>query len=112
MGLKILGRGNAYGTVNSESFIKKAVPISWVQSLDSWIRRRVRQLLWKEPENRYRELKLRWNKAPNVEQFAYSSNRYWNIVKSRQLHTGLSNNVLESEGWYSLERALRTVSGT
>ncbi len=52
------------------NYFKKAVPISWVQDLDSWIRRRVRQLLWKQwkkPANRYRELKLRWNKAPNVE---------------------------------------------
>ena len=97
------------------NYFKKAVPISWVQDLDSWIRRRVRQLLWKQwkkPANRYRELKLRWNKAPNVEKFAYSSNRYWHIVTCRPLQTGLSNNVLESEGWYSLEKALRTASGT
>lgn len=97
------------------NYFKKAVPLGWIRLMDAWIRRRIRQLLWKQwktPENRFRELRARRDKTPALKQFAYSCNRYWHHVVSKPIHMALNNRVLEAEGWYSLEKALRTASRT
>ena len=47
--LKLRGWCNYFG---------EAIPVTWRNSVDQWIRRRIRQLLWKQwkkPENRRRE---------------------------------------------------------
>ena len=92
------------------NYFKKAVPVWWRIKTDSWLHRRIRQLLWKQwkkPGKRQEELKKRWKDAPEIGEFAYSSNRYWAIAKAYPIHQALSNQNLWNEGWYDLEKALR-----
>ena len=82
--------------------LKQAIPISWRDGVDQWIRRRIRQLLWKQwkkPENRRREFCRRLWKAPPDGAVAFSSNRYWRMSENWYIHTALSNKQLEREGW-------------
>lgn len=92
------------------NYFKKAVPVWWRIKTDSWLHRRIRQLLWKQwkkPGKRQEELKKRWKDAPEIGEFAYSSNRYWAIAKAYPIHQALSNQNLWNEGCYDLEKALR-----
>ena len=89
------------------NYFKGAIPSSWMQKTDSLIRRRVRQLLWKQwkkPQKRYTEIRKRigW-KTPPIGEYAYSSNRYWRMSHTPLIHKALSNLRLEDEGWFCLE---------
>ena len=58
------------------NYFKKAVPVWWRIKTDSWLHRRIRQLLWKQwkkPGKRQEELKKRWKDAPEIGEFAYLS---------------------------------------
>ncbi len=91
--LKLSGWCNYFG---------EAIPVSWRRDVDQWIRRRIRQLLWKQwkkPENRRREFCRRLRKAPPDGAVAFSSNRYWRMSKNRYINMALSNEQLEREGW-------------
>ncbi|MDY6336795.1 MAG: group II intron maturase-specific domain-containing protein, partial [Succinivibrionaceae bacterium] len=91
--LKLRGWCNYFG---------EAIPVTWRNSVDQWIRRRIRQLLWKQwkkPENRRREFCRRLWKAPPDGAVAFSSNRYWRMSENWYIHTALSNEQLEREGW-------------
>lgn len=58
------------------NYFKKAVSVWWRIKTDSWLHRRIRQLLWKQwkkPGKRQEELKKRWKDAPEIGEFAYSS---------------------------------------
>lgn len=49
------------------NYFKKAVSVWWRIKTDSWLHRRIRQLLWKQwkkPGKRQEELKKRWKDAP------------------------------------------------
>ena len=84
-----------------------AVPVSWMKDTDAWIRRRVRQLLWKQwkkPGKRLEEFRRRVKRAPLISEYAYSSNRYWAMSKTPEIHRVLSNKRLLSEGWATLEQ--------
>ena len=84
-----------------------AVPVSWMKDTDAWIRRRVRQLLWKQwkkPGKRLEEFRRRVKRAPLISEYAYSSNRYWAMSKTPEMHRVLSNKRLLSEGWATLEQ--------
>ena len=89
------------------NYLKGAIPSSWMQKTDSLIRRRVRQLLWKQwkkPQKRYTEIRKRigW-KTPPIGEYAYSSNRYWRMSHTPLIHKALGNLRLEDEGWFCLE---------
>ena len=85
------------------NYFRGTIPSSWMQEADSLIRRRIRQLLWKQwkkPENRYREiLKRVGRKTPPIKEYAYSSNRYWRMSRTQLINKALSNSTLEAEGW-------------
>ena len=89
------------------NYFRGAIPSSWMQEADSLIRRRIRQLLWKQwkkPENRYKEFAIRlgW-RTPSIKEYAYGSNRYWRMANTPQIKKALSNYTLEEEGWYCIE---------
>ena len=74
--------------------------------MDGLIRRRIRQLLWKQRKKRckrYEEIKRRMRNAPSIEEYAYSSNRYWRLSKTPLMHKALSKENLLKEGWFSIE---------
>ena len=55
------------------NYFKGAIPSSWMQKVDSLIRRRVRQLLWKQwkkPQKRYTEIRKR---------IGWKTPAYWRI---------------------------------
>lgn len=84
-----------------------AVPDSWMKETDAWIRRRVRQLLWKQwkkPGKRLEEFRKRAKRVPLKSEYAYSSNRYWTMSRTPVIHRILSNKRLLSEGWATLEQ--------
>ncbi|MDY6415569.1 MAG: group II intron reverse transcriptase/maturase [Succinivibrio dextrinosolvens] len=89
------------------NYFMGAIPSSWMQEADRLIRRRIRQLLWKQwkkPENRYKEFAIRlgW-RTPSIKEYAYGSNRYWRMANTSQIKKALSNYTLEEEGWYCIE---------
>lgn len=93
------------------NYYKGALPIGWTKDMCSRIRRRIRQLYWKQwktAPNRHENAKKRWRNAPELGMrgegaLSYSSNRYWRIAKSLHLHKILGNMQIESEGWLSLD---------
>lgn len=88
------------------SYYGNAVPVGWARNTDRWIRRRIRQLLWKQwktPQNRHREVLARWPKAPKIGEYAYSSNSYWKLSRTHEINTALMNQTLYMEGWATLE---------
>ena len=96
------------------NYFGEAIPTSWARRIDAWIRRRVRQLLWKQwktPQNRYRQFKLRWSKAPAIGDgtMAYSSNSYWKLSKNQGIHRALNNQILINEGWTTITAELETL---
>jgi RNA-directed DNA polymerase len=90
------------------NYFRGAIPSSWMQEADSLIRRRIRQLLWKQwkkPENRYKEILKRvgW-KTPSLEEYAYGSNRYWRMSRTPLINKALSKFTPEEEGWFCIEK--------
>ena len=89
------------------NYFSSAIPIKWMKSIDKWIRRKIRALLWKQWKTgakRQTECAKRWSKAPKLGDFAYSSNRIWHNVKSQVIHIALSNKILIEDGWCWLEK--------
>lgn len=92
------------------NYFNKAIPSKWANETDTWIHRRIRQIYWKQwkkPERRYLEFKRRWKEAPELAEYAYSSNRYWTMAMTPQAHLAVGNECLCQEGWYDLNRAMR-----
>ncbi len=89
------------------NYFKGAIPSAWMKETDALIRRRIRQMLWKQwkkPENRYKEFLKRYGrKNPSREEYAYGSQRYWLMSKTAVSHKVLSKYVLEEEGWVCIE---------
>ena len=89
------------------NYFKGAIPTSWMRKSDELIRRRIRQLLWKQwkkPENRYKEILKRVGaKTPSIGEYAYSSNRYWRMSRTPLVNKALSKSTLEVEGWFCME---------
>lgn len=89
-------------------FSELFAPVSiGVRTIAKTVRILERNQQWKKPGKRQEELKKRWKDAPEIGEFAYSSNRYWAIAKAYPIHQALSNQNLWNEGWYDLEKALR-----
>ena len=84
------------------NYFKGAIPEMWKRDTDTWIRRRIRQLLWKQwkkPGKRLEEFNKRLNKPTSVSAYAFSSNRYWHMSKTKEIHRALGNSILKNEGW-------------
>ena len=88
------------------NYFAEGIPTNWKETANRLIRRRVRQLLWKQwkkPENRHKQLMRIGSNIPPLGEFAYSSNRYWRISKTYLLYRVLCKNVLAKTGWFYLE---------
>ncbi len=87
------------------NYFKGAIPINWATRTDEWIRRRIRQLLWKQwkkGSKRYEEIKKRCKSAPLIGEYAYTSNRYWRMSRTPLINKALSKKTLLAEGWFSI----------
>jgi RNA-directed DNA polymerase len=79
---------------------------SVLERLDSWIRRRLRALLWKQwktRKNRFKSLKrLGVSKAASRQ--AAGSRKYWRISRSKAIHIALSREFFKAWGLTNLAR--------
>jgi RNA-directed DNA polymerase len=72
------------------------------ESLDGWIRRKIRGIQWrqwKKPKKRFKKLIALGIKEHTARKHAYSSKGPWRMAKSYCMHKGLSNSVIESMGY-------------
>lgn len=95
------------------NYFEGAIPRSWMEDTDAWIRRRVRQLLWKQwkkPSKRKEEYTKRVKYVSITDADSFSTNRYWNMARSQLLHRMLPNMVLAREGWVCIGTFARCVS--
>ena len=95
------------------NYFEGAIPRSWMEDTDAWIRRRVRQLLWKQwkkPSKRKEEYTKRVKYVSITDADSFSTNRYWNMARSQLLHRMLPNMVLEREGWVCIGTFARCAS--
>ena len=84
------------------NYFKECIPVQWMKQTDGWIRRRIRQLYWKQwktPRNREAKFRVLSVGAPSREAYAYSSNAYWKMSRTIQINKALSNKTLEEAGW-------------
>ena len=71
-------------------------------SLDGWIRRKIRGILWrqwKKPRTRCKKLIELGLKEQSARRWAYSSKGPWRMAKTYGMHKALSNSVIESMGY-------------
>lgn len=76
-----------------------------LESLESWIRRRLRMCIWKQWKRvKTRITKLRGLGLPNEEAIKIANTRkgYWRIAKSQQIHIALSNQYWAEQGLINL----------
>ena len=95
------------------NYFEGAIPRSWMEDTDAWIRRRVRQLLWKQwkkPSKRKEEYTKRVKYVSIMDADSFSTNRYWNMARSQLLHRMLPNMVLMREGWVCIGTFARCAS--
>lgn len=95
------------------NYFESAIPRSWMEGTDAWIRRRIRQLLWKQwkkPSKRKEEYTKRVKYVSIMDADSFSSNRYWNMARSQLLHRMLPNMVLAREGWVCIGTFARCAS--
>ena len=100
----------------SESIRKLIMPITrgWVnyfgiaeeqgifESLDGWIRRKIRGIQWrqwKKPKTRTKKLIALGIKKETARKHAYSRRGPWRMARTYCMHKGLSNSVIESMGY-------------
>lgn len=73
-----------------------------MKSLNEWIRRRIRQIFWKQwkkPSARFENLRRLGIPARKAREWAYSRLGYWRIADSWILHRSLTNEYLASIGY-------------
>ena len=74
----------------------------WSKTTDEWIRRRIRQLLWKtwkRVRTKYAALRKLGCTHERAVQWANTRKSYWHIANSQILAMTLSNEFLKSRGW-------------
>ncbi len=72
------------------------------ESLDGWIRRKIRGIhwrQWKRPKTRLKKLIALGIKEHTARNHAYSSKGPWRMARTYCMHKGLSNSVIESMGY-------------
>lgn len=81
-------------TVGWTVYFAFADTLSLFEGLDKWLRRRLRQVRWKEwkrPQTRYRNLRALGIPDRDARSWAASQKGYWRIAGSWPLQTGLPN---------------------
>jgi RNA-directed DNA polymerase len=79
------------------------------RNLDGWIRRRIRDIFWrqwKKPHTRYKRLITMGLKPRAAKEVAYSSKGPWKMAKTHAMHIALSNGVIEAMGYISMTKII------
>ena len=96
--------------VGWNAYFKWASYETWLKPTDQWIRRRIRQLLWKcwkKVQTRHKALRKLGCPHETALMWANSRKAYWHIANSRILATTLTNDFLKSKGWTWLALSYR-----
>ena len=96
--------------VGWNAYFKWASYETWLKLTDQWIRRRIRQLLWKcwkKVQTRHKALRKLGCPHETALMWANSRKAYWHIANSRILATTLTNDFLKSKGWTWLALSYR-----
>lgn len=83
-------------------YFKFAKYEEWSKATDEWIRRRIRQLLWKTwklVRTKYAALRKLGCTHERAVQWANTRKSYWHIANSYILATTLNNDFLKTQGW-------------
>ena len=84
------------------AYFKYAKDEKWAKDTDEWIRRRIRQLLWKtwkRIRTRFAALKKLECTEEKTYMWACTRKSYWRTANSQVLNTTLTNDFLKSRGW-------------
>ncbi len=84
-----------------------SIPDNLCKSIDGWIRRRIRQLYWKNwktPQQRATKFKELCPYAPDIGHYPYANNNYWHMARTKVIHTVLRNSTLQKLGWVWIAR--------
>ncbi|WP_276565225.1 group II intron maturase-specific domain-containing protein, partial [Halalkalibacter krulwichiae] len=86
---------------------------TYVQEIDRWIRRRIRQIIWK----RWKKVKTRFKsliklKIPKQKAWEWANTRkgYWHISNSFILNTAIANHLLERIGLLNLTQLYSSIN--
>ena len=74
--------------------------------LDGWIRRKIRSILWRQWKcggTRYKRLIALGLKGHTAKKTAYNSKGPWRMARTTGMHKALTNRVIESMGYTSME---------
>ncbi len=80
-------------------------------SLDGWIRRRLRDIIWrqwKRPRTRYKRLIAMGIKKHTAKTAAYSSKGPWRMALTYVMHNAFSNGVIESMGYVPMVKIVNS----
>jgi len=115
------------GSKVTESIRKRVMPITrgWANyfglagerrifgELDGWIRRKIRDILWrqwKESRTRRKRLIALGLKEHTAAKLAYSSKGPWRLSRSQSMHRALSNEVIEVLGYIPMAHIVQARS--
>ncbi len=90
------GWANYFGIAETRSIFK---------TLDGWIRRKIRGILWRQwktPHTRYKRLKAAGLKEREAKITAHSSKGPWRMSRAPGVHKALSNEKIETMGYISM----------
>lgn len=88
------------------NYFKSADSKIWTKDTDEWIRRRIRQLLWKiwkRVRTRIRALQKLGVSQNQACRWGNTRKAYWRIAGSHILSTTLTKDLLKSKGWTWLD---------
>lgn len=108
--IELIKKKLAEKLVGWNAYFKLASYQGWIQMVDQWIRRRIRQLLWKcwkKVETRYKALRKLGSPHEVAYKWANTRKSYWRIADSQVLATTLTNDFLKSKGWRWLALSYR-----
>ena len=81
--------------------------------LDGWIRRRIRDILWrqwKKPRTRYKRLIALGLTERMAKQTAYSGKGAWRMARTYGMHKAISNGVIEAMGYIPMKKIVEARS--
>ena len=124
--IKILtNRSNGWGNDYRKLKLKQQI-IGWVnyfkiagmktllQSVDEWMRRRIRALIWKQwkkAKTKYRNLVKLGVKHEDAYKAANTSNKYWRAVNGATVKVAITNDRLRQAGYMFFSDYYKKVSG-
>jgi len=97
------------------SYYKIADMQKQMSTISEWIRRRMRQIYWKQwkkPQTKFKNLKALGITEGKAWEWANSRKKYWRVSKSPILHRALTNKYLVSQGYDDIAERYKALHET